>query len=203
MHEATLLTGGPIHTMADSGTGGDCEAVLVVGDRIAAVGSREECEAAAPRTPSVVDLAGATLLPGFVDAHTHPLMLGQCASWADLTGAASVDEVVKLLREYEGTLDGGPIRGFGYDHHRLGNDDQHPTADDLDRVSTDRPVEIMHSSGHGYVVNHASLRAAGIDATTETPSGGRIDRDGAGNPVGLVFEAACDLLTGPDGVKVH
>ena len=203
MHEATLLTGGPIHTVAGSGTGGDCEAVLVVDDRIVAVGSREECEAAAPWAPSVVDLAGAALLPGFVDAHTHPLMLGQCASWADLTGAASIDEVVKLLREHEGTLDGGAIRGFGYDHHRLGNDDQHPTADDLDRVSSNRPVEIMHSSGHGYVVNHASLRTAGIDATTETPNGGRIDRDGAGNPVGLVFEAACDLLTGPDGVKVR
>ncbi|MBC8365274.1 MAG: amidohydrolase [Actinobacteria bacterium] len=202
MTEVTLLTGGPIHTVAGSGTGAACEAVLVVDDRIAAVGTREECEAAAPWAPAVLDLAGATLLPGFVDAHTHPLMLGQCASWADLTGAASIDEVVKLLREHGRTLDGGPIRGFGYDHHRLGNDDRHPTADDLDRVSPDRPVEIMHSSGHGYVVNHASLKEAGIDAATGTPAGGRIDRDGTGNPTGVVFDAACDLLTGPGGVKI-
>jgi len=80
--------------------------------------------------------------------------------------------VVKLLREHGRFLEGGLIRGFGYDHHRLGNNDAHPTTNDLDRVSQDLPVEIMHSSGHGYVVNHASLQAAGVDAATVTPSGG-------------------------------
>lgn len=142
------------------------------------------------------------MLPGFVDAHTHPLMLGQCASWADLTGAASIDDIVKLLREHEETIDAGPIRGFGYDHHRLGTDDAHPTSEDLDRVSTDRPVEIMHASGHGYVVNSTSLRNAGIDKNTATPDGGRLDRHDDGRPNGVVFDAACDLLTGPGGVKI-
>lgn len=195
---AQLFTGGPIRTVE----GPDLpEAVLTVDDRIVTVGSLDECRAAAPTPPSVVSLDGATMLPGFVDAHTHPLMLGQCASWADLTGASSVDEVVKLLREHadDGT---GPIRGFGYDHHQLGTDDTHPTNDDLDRVSLDRPVEIMHASGHGYVVNSASLRAAGIDAATMTPPGGRLDRHPDGSPNGVTFDAACDLLTGPDGVKI-
>jgi hypothetical protein len=199
MTAALLFTGGTIRTVSSAGV---VEAVLVVGDRIAAVGSVEDCLARAPQGTQKVDLTGAALLPGFVDAHTHPLMLGQCASWADLTGAASVDEVVKLLREHGRFLAGGPIRGFGYDHHRLGSNDAHPTADDLDRVSDSLPVEIMHSSGHGYVVNHVSLAQAGIDATTVTPPGGRIDRDGAGNPTGVIFDAACDLLTGADGVKI-
>ncbi len=123
-------------------------------------------------------------------------------SWADLTQASSADDLVKLLTEHDqGSTGTGPIRGFGYDHHRFDGDD-HPTAAQLDQVSTDRPVEIMHASGHGYVVNSASLAAAGIDNTTATPPGGRIDRDETGNPTGVIFDAACDLLTGPNGVKI-
>ncbi len=202
MSDQHLIHGGTIHTMGPDGT---VEAMLVDGDRILAVGSYDDCVAQAS-DPTVHHLAGATMVPGFVDAHTHPLMLGQCMSWADLTGANSIDELVKSLREHGkavgGAETGGPIRGFGYDHHRLGTDDQHPTADDLDRVSTDRPVEIMHASGHGYVVNHESLRRSGIDATTPTPIGGRIDRDKQGDPLGLIFDSACDLLTGSDGVKI-
>lgn len=194
-----LFSGGTIRTVdADPLV----DAVLTVDDRIAAVGSVHDCTAAAPSVPQHVDLNGATMLPGFVDAHTHPLMLGQCASWADLTGATSIDDVVKLLREHDHDRGEGPIRGFGYDHHRLGTNDAHPSSDDLDRVSSDRPVEIMHTSGHGYVVNSVSLKDAGIDEHTPTPDGGRLDRDADGRPTGVVFDAACDLLTGPDGVKI-
>ncbi len=60
----------------------------------------------------------------------------------------------------------------------------------------------MHASGHGYVVNSKTLANAGIDASMPTPEGGRIDRDAAGNPTGVIFDAACDLLTGPAGVKI-
>ena len=195
-----LFTGGVIRTMESDG---QAEAVLTVGDRIVAVGSASDCLAASAASPIVTELNGATMLPGFVDAHTHPLMLGQCASWADLTGASSVDEVVKILREHTHDLPAdGPIRGFGYDHHLLDASDGHPTRRELDRVSDERPVEIMHASGHGYVVNSPALAAAGIDAKTTTPSGGRIDRFEDGTPNGLVFDAACDLLTGPDGVKI-
>jgi len=178
------------------------EAVLAIDARIVVVGRLEDCEAVAPPGIDRFDLAGSTLLPGFVDAHTHPLMLGQCLSWADLSQASSADEIVKLLTEHDrDSAADGPIRGFGYDHHRL-DGDEHPTAGQLDQVSTDRPVEIMHASGHGYVVNHASLRQAGIDTSTPTPPGGRIDRDRDNRPTGLIFDAACDLLTGVDGVKI-
>ena len=141
-------------------------------------------------------------MPGFVDAHTHPLMHGQCSSWADLSGTVSVDEVVKVLREHAWHLEAGAaIRGFGYDQHRL-SEDRHPTAADLYRVAADRPVVIMHTSGHGYVANSRALAEAGITAATPTPLGGLIGRDGDGNPLGRVFDSACDLLTGPDGVKI-
>ena len=180
--------------------GAAAEAVRVDGDRISVVGSLEG--AMEPGRAEVVDLDGRCLLPGFVDAHTHPLMLGQCMTWADLSTASSVDEVVKILREHSlGLKRTLPVRGFGYDHHRL-SDDRHPTAADLDRVSEDVTVTIMHVSGHGYVANSHGLDAAGIRADTPTPTGGLIDRDGSGAPTGRVFDAACDLLTGPDGTKV-
>ena len=176
------------------------EAVRVDGRRITGVGGLAELRALGDA--GIVDLDGRCLMPGFVDAHTHPLMHGQCASWADLSSAASIDEVVKLLREHgRGLGASAAVRGFGYDQHRLA-EDRHPTATDLDRVAADRPVVIMHTSGHGYVANTRALTEAGITAATPTPSGGLIDRDGAGNPLGRVFDAACDLLTGPDGVKI-
>ena len=216
-----IFAGGPVHTMGLPAT---VEAVRVDGRRITAAGGLAEVRTLGDA--DVVDLNGRCLMPGFVDAHTHPLMHGQCTSWADLSAAASVDEVVKLLREHgrapgaearaairtpgaearaairaPGAGARAAIRGFGYDQHRLA-EDRHPTAADLDRVAADRAVVIMHTSGHGYVANSHALAQAGITAATPTPPGGLIDRDDDGNPLGRVFDSACDLLTGPSGVKI-
>ena len=210
-----IFVGGPVHAMRSPAA---VEAVRVDGRRITAVGGFAELRGLGDA--EVVDLDGRCLMPGFVDAHTHPLMHGQCTSWADLSGAASVDEVVKLLREHgrglgaaaairglgaaaaiRGVGAAAAIRGFGYDQHRLA-EDRHPSAADLDRVAADRAVVIMHTSGHGYVANSHALAGAGITAATPTPPGGLIDRDGGGNPLGRVFDSACDLLTGPSGVKI-
>jgi len=207
--EATIFVGGPIHPMvpghppgSDDGAAPTTqpEALRIDNGRITAVGSLDRLQALGKAEE--IDLDGRALMPGFVDAHTHPLMHGQCMSWADLSAAASVDELVKVLREHGRTLPTStPIRGFGYDQHRLA-EDRHPRAADLDRVDADRPITIMHTSGHGYVANTAALAQAGITADTPTPLGGLIDRDDRGNPVGRVFDAACDLLTGPGGVKI-
>ena len=196
----TIITGGPTYTLA-KGDIGAVEAVRIDDGRITHVGSLNGARALGDA--QVVDLDGRSILPGFVDAHTHPLMHGQCASWADLTSAASIDEVVKLLGEHARTEAHsiGPIRGFGYDHHRL-NEGRHPTAVELDLVADNRTVTVMHVSGHGFSVNSHGLAEAGITATTPTPPGGVIDRDEDGRPLGRIFDAACDLLTGPDGVKL-
>lgn len=194
--QGTILTGGPIHTMAN----GPVESVRVDGEKITFTG--ELTSAQALGAAREVDLDGRCLMPGFVDAHTHPLMHGQCMSWADLSSANSVDDLIKTLREYQlGLKPDQPIRGFGYDQHRL-HEGRHPTAADLDRVSNDREITIMHTSGHGYVANSVALQTAGITADTPTPPGGLIERDDVGNPIGRVFDSACDLLTGSDGVKI-
>lgn len=196
----TIITGGPAYPLV-KGHVGTVEAVRIDGRRLTHIGSLASARALGDAQE--VDLDGRTILPGFVDAHTHPLMYGQCASWADLTSASSVDEVIKLLGEHarNESRSVAPIRGFGYDHHRL-TEGRHPTALELDRVADDRTVTVMHVSGHGFSVNSHGLAAAGITAAAPTPPGGVIDRDEDGRPTGRVFDAACDLLTGPDGVKL-
>jgi len=196
----TIITGGPAYPLV-KGHVGTVEAVRIDDRRVTHIGSLAGARALGDAQE--VDLDGRTILPGFVDAHTHPLMYGQCASWADLTSASSVDEVIKLLGEHarNEARSVAPIRGFGYDHHRL-TEGRHPTALELDRVADDRTVTVMHVSGHGFSVNSHGLAEAGITAATLTPPGGVIDRDEDGRPTGRVFDAACDLLTGSDGVKL-
>ena len=96
---------------------------------------------------------------------------------------------------------GVPLRAYGHDYRRI-PEFRHPTAADLDRAATDREIYVMNVSGHGGVLNTYGLAAHGITATTPDVEGGHIGRLPDGRPDGLVWDAACDLLTGDDGVKI-
>jgi len=197
-----VFSGGPILTMADPLR---VDALTVQGDRIAWAGTLEECRTVAGNDREERDLAGRTLMPGFVDAHCHPLMLGQTQSWVDIGPrvAPSIDELVAVLAEHAGRLPpGAPLRAFGYDYRRLAERRQ-PLATDLDRAATEREIYVMNVSGHGGCVNSFGLKAHGITAQTPTPAGGEIGRNPDGTPNGLLWDAACDLLTGVDGVKIR
>ncbi|MGN6722081.1 MAG: amidohydrolase, partial [Marmoricola sp.] len=194
-----ILTGGPIRTMASEHVP---EAVLVRDGLVQAVGSLTELKRAALETPEIVNLDGRTLMPGFVDAHAHTILHGSALDWVNLSGARSIDDVIRLLTARAAERPGEVVRGYGYDQSKL-VEGRHPSRVDLDRVAADRVVQIQHASGHGYVVNSLALRQANITAATPTPSGGRIDRDAGGEPTGVIFDSACDLLTGADGVKVR
>jgi predicted amidohydrolase YtcJ len=181
------------------------EALAIEGERIVWAGTLEECRTLAGHDREERDLAGRTLMPGFVDAHCHPLMLGQTQSWLDIGQrvAPSIDALVALLAEQARRLPPGvPLRGFGYDYRRLAERRQ-PLATDLDRAAADREIYVMNVSGHGGCVNSFGLRAHGITAETPTPAGGEIGRNPDGTPNGLLWDAACDLLTGVDGVKIR
>lgn len=196
-----VFAGGPILTMADPGR---VDAVVIRDDRIVWAGSVDECRTLAGDDREERDLGGRTLLPGFVDAHCHPLMLGQTQAWLDVSPevAPTIEALVALLAERAAQLPPGvPLRAFGYDYRRLA-DGRHPLADDLDRAATDREIYVMNVSGHGGVVNHHGLIAHGITAATADVPGGEIGRDADGVPNGLLWDAACDLLTGVDGVKI-
>ena len=196
-----IFSGGPILTMAEPLR---VEAITILGDRILRAGSLEDCRAAAGRDREERDLSGRTLMPGFVDAHTHPLMLGQTQTWLDVSPrvAPSIPALIAALHEQAHQLSPGvPLRAFGFDP-RVTEELREPLAAELDVAATDREVYIMNVSGHGGSINTFGLATHGITADTPDPRGGRIGRHPDGRPNGLVMDAACDLLTGEAGVKI-
>lgn len=145
------------------------------------------------RTPNIqrVDCRGAALFPGFQDLHCHPLALGSALLAADCRPATApgIGDVQRSLVVWAAANPQEPIvRGFGYDQLRL-REQRHPNRLDLDQAVADRPVVLAHSSGHACVLNSAALRLAGVDASTDEPPGGYIDRDPeSGAPSGLLLE---------------
>ena len=180
------------------------EALALRDGRIAHVGTLADCRAAAGPGAEELDLRGRTVLPGFVDAHCHPVMLGETWSWVDVSEAAapSIADLQARLRERLADLPAGaPLFAYGYNHRRLA-ERRHPTTADLDAVASDREIYVMNASGHGGILNTHGLKVHGIHAGTRDVPGGEIGRDAAGHPDGLVMDAACDLLTGETGVKI-
>lgn len=184
------------------------EAFLVIDDRIRHVGTIDSCRAAAAEvsalSPELVDLGDTTVVPGFIDAHAHPLMLGQMMSWVDCgpEKARNIPEIVELLRAAAETIPAGrPIRGYGYEQRNL-EERRHPTRFELDQVATDREVYLMNASGHGGVVNSYTFELHGVTKDTPNPQGGEFFRDENGELTGELSDAACNVLTGLDGVKI-
>ncbi|WP_350346924.1 amidohydrolase [Agromyces sp. G08B096] len=182
-------------------------AMLIDRGRIVAVGSSAACEEAASRAglqPERVDLGDRVVVPGFIDAHAHPLMYGQMMTWVDCgpAKAGSIPEIVALLKAAAEDLPPGrPVRGYGYEHRNLA-EQRHPTRFELDEVATDREVYLMNASGHGGVVNSHTLEINGVDRDTPNPEGGEFFRDAAGELTGELSDAACNILTGVHGVKI-
>ena len=197
--DEVLIVGGAIRPHADGEAVG---AMLIRGERIVAVGTEANCRSQAIGAPDVVDIDGATVFPGFVDAHCHPLMHGQFASWVDCgwEAAPTIDDVVTALAD-RAARQPGAVRGRGF-HHGNVAEARLLTRHDLDRVARDREVLVFHSSGHGAMANSATLRAMGVTADTPDPPGGHFGREPDGTPDGTVWDAAADWLTGRHGVKI-
>ena len=163
-------------------------AVLVRDGLIAAVGDLNEL----PAKPDAeyCDLRGRCLLPGFIDPHSHFVANGQMALRADLSDCGSFDDIVRTLRSYHEINAGqNVIIGFGYDHNFL-KEGRHPDRHVLDMVSTELPVCIQHVSLHFACVNSAALNAAGLDAGTPDPEGGKFGRLENGELSGYLEEKA-------------
>jgi len=200
-----LVTARAIHLVDDAGT--TASAMLTDRGRIVAIGTPAECEAAAERAglaPERIELGDAVVVPGFIDAHAHPLMYGQMMTWVDCgpAQAGSIPEIVALLKAAAERLPAGrPVRGYGYEHRNLA-EQRHPTRFELDEVATDREVYLMNASGHGGVVNSFTFERNGVDRDTPNPEGGEFFRDADGELTGELSDAACNILTGVHGVKI-
>ncbi|MCL7427677.1 amidohydrolase [Streptomyces sp. YS415] len=188
MHADLLFTGGPVLTPE----GRTATAVAVTGDRVTAVGGDEVRELAGPRT-EVVELAGRLLLPGFQDAHVHPVPAGLELTQCDLTGAKTAAESVAAVRAY---ADAHPerewITGGGWSMEAF--EGGTPAKELLDAVVPDRPVYLPNRDHHGAWVNSRALELAGVTRDTPDPADGRIERDASGAPSGTLQEGAMHLV---------
>ncbi len=194
-----IYFGGEILTMAGD-TPEYAEAIATLGEKIIYVGSKKGAMEHQFGKTQLVDLKGKALLPGFVDPHSHVYGVGLQAMVANVLPspdgqADTVDEIVAILKS-AGQDDTQRlfiektdwILGFGYDDAQL---DRYPTKADLDKVSTEKPVMIIHTSGHLSVANSKALELAGITAESQDPQGGIIRRmEGSQEPNGVLEENA-------------
>ncbi|HUC39863.1 MAG TPA: amidohydrolase [Gemmatimonadales bacterium] len=170
------------------------EALAVRAGRIAFVGStRGALALAGPRTERL-DLAGKTVITGMVDAHAHLLGLGQALRTVNLVGTKSYDEVIARVVERAKTARPGEwIRGRGWDQNDWA-DTHFPTHQALSRAVPNNPVYLTRVDGHAALVNAKALELAQVTAATSDPAGGRLIRDSANNPTGVLVDNAQGIV---------
>ena len=190
-----LLRGGPVWTGRTDRP--DAAAVALHAGRVVALDHAAD-ELAGPAT-RVVDLDGRLALPGFIDAHVHPVQGGTGLLGCDL-GEQPVDESAYLqaLAAHAAASATAPppgdwVRAAGWSMSAFPGGT--PTRQSLDRVLPDRPAFIPNRDAHSAWVNSRALERAGIDRSTPDPPGGRIEREPDGTPAGTLHEAAMELVS--------
>ena len=166
------------------------EAVAVVGNRIARVGTNEAARELAGNGTRVVDLAGRALTPAFVENHMHIPNAAENRQWVDCSpeAVASIDELVARIAErVQRTPPGEWVLGWGFDHHRL-RERRYPNRRDLDPVSPNNPVALRQRESMSWTANTAALRRMGIQDDTPELPGGPMERDEHGAPLGPMWD---------------
>lgn len=192
--KVSVFVHGDIVTMNDALP--SAEAVAMKNGTILAVGSAAKVIAAAGNDATIIDLKGNTLMPGFIDAHGH---FGTTAMYLGFENIAAppvgtvkrIDDIQRILRKKkESTPKGEWILARGYDEAYL-EEGRHPTRFDLDAISSEHPIALIHVSQHLLVCNSKCLEIAGIDASTPDPKGGVFQRvAGSKEPNGVMEEQA-------------
>ena len=173
------------------------EAIVAQNGKIVFVGNKSEAESKF-KDAEKIDLKGKTLLPGFIDPHSHFGMVSNTMGQVDLnpkpvgnvTDIADILQNLKKYKEDKKIPDGEWIFGWGYDDGEL-TEKRHPTKKDIDKVLPNNPVYLQHTSGHMGVANTLGLEALKVSATSKDPEGGTIVRfPNSTDPTGLVQETA-------------
>jgi predicted amidohydrolase YtcJ/DNA-binding transcriptional ArsR family regulator len=187
-----IVTGGHIYTVDDSRPA--AQAFAVRDGIFAFVGSTSEAMTLKGPGTRVIDLHGATVVPGLADAHGHLSGLAEFLHDADLTGSLSYEEVIARTVQHAGKPAKGEwVIGHGWDQNRWAVK-QFPTSDALTRAFPDNPAMLERIDGHALLANARAMQLAGISAATKDPVGGRIIRDASGNPSGVFVDNAERLI---------
>jgi predicted amidohydrolase YtcJ len=177
------------------------QAVAVKDGKIIAVGTTQSINKLKGSSTVVIDLKGKTLVPGFIDGHSHFMSLERSKTAnvnpppvGNVTNIATLIAEIQKFKKEKNIQPGEWISAFGYDQDQLA-EKRHPEKEDLDAAFPDNPVTLTHVSGHMTVVNSLALKLSGITAATPNPAGGVIVRKkGSNEPTGLLQEGAARLI---------
>jgi hypothetical protein len=187
-----IIINAKVHTM-DSGRP-TAEAVSISGNRIIAVGSTREISKMAGSDTRVIDAHKEVVLPGFNDAHVHFMGGGFQLSSVDLRDANTPQEFAERIKRFAEKLPAGKwITGGDWDHERWTNSPL-PTKELIDGFTSQTPVFVSRLDGHMALANTLALRLAGVSHDTPDPPGGLIVRDSAGEPTGILKDAAMSYV---------
>ena len=187
-----VLYNGKLYTM--DARRAHATAIAVRGSHILALGDDVSMRGLLKLGGAAIDLRGLCVLPGLIDAHIH-------FEWTSLglknvnAETATLDDLLRLVEERANSLPPGSwIRGHGWNQNAWG-DGAFPTRHNLDRVAPDHPVYLTAKSGHAGWANSRALNLAGVSAATPDPPNGAIARDASGEPTGIFFEDAMELIS--------
>ena len=195
-----IFSGGPIYTMIRDGH--RVEATAVEKGKIIATGTMEDILKMKGPGTKLVDLDGKSMMPGFIDAHSHVVQQSLKFAVVNLDPAPigdveSIEDIQRKLRQRieEKQLEPGKwLFGWGYDDTGV-TEGRHPNREDLDAVSTTHPILLMHISSHLMTANSKALELAGITADTPDPEGGKIQRmPSTTEPNGVLEEKAMGFM---------
>jgi predicted amidohydrolase YtcJ len=193
-----VLTNGNVVTVDESIP--NASAIAVIGDRIAAVGNDDEIAAYVGAQTEVVDLAGQTAIPGFIEGHGHYTSFGESLMTLDFRYARSFADIVSVIAETASNTPRGNWiigRGWHQDKWEISEDvlvEGLPLHHALSAVSPDNPVMLIHTSGHAVFVNKKAMSLVELGDDTAAPEGGEIVRDASGRATGMMRESAQDIF---------
>jgi predicted amidohydrolase YtcJ len=191
-----LLTHGVFYPVEPPGR---IEGSLAVrGGRIVYLGPDAGAQGLRGEKTRVIDLAGRAVTPGLIDGHSHLHGLGEALEEVDLTGAPTYEEVISRVKAVARERPAGAwVFGRGWDQNRWPGK-QFPTEGALSAAVPDHPVWLTRVDGHAALLNAKALALSKIDKTTADPTGGRLLRDAAGNPTGVLVDRALNLARLPE-----
>lgn len=190
--QSILFHGGTIYTGVEAEP--TTEAVAISNGKIIATGSLEDLSRSLNSTVEKIDLEGAVMFPGFVDAHAHFIGIGMRELTLNLEDVASIEGLIAAVaKNIKDSDETEVIYGRGWIETNW-PENRMPNRLDLDAASSDIAIILERADGHAVVANSIALKMAGIDQDTPDPDGGRIEKDENGKPNGLLIDNASNLV---------